>query len=182
MHIPKSHYIYEFSYPQHMPDFPGGTVFYVGKGTSLSRMDSHFTEATGGCDCDKCRAIRSVWNTGLAVARRIVFETTDEREAIREEKVRIARHLSPYLTNVQGGCGTRRVTKVEVEKDERQASILHWMQRQKTIVGLHEFAKLCGVVNNVDRFYHVIDHFGMPSRLLCNVQSRKTRRPGLNWV
>jgi hypothetical protein len=159
MRIPKSHYIYEFSYPEQMPGFPGGTVFYVGKGTSLSRMDSHFTEAAGGCDCDKCKAIRSIWNAGLVVVRRIVFETTSEREAVEEEKVRIARHRSPYFTNVQGGCGTRRAAKVE--KDDKQVSVLYWMQQQKIIVGLYEFAKLCGVINNVDRFYHAIDHSGI---------------------
>lgn len=102
----------------------GGTVFYVGKGTSLFRMDNHFTEAASGCDCDKCGAIRSVWNAGLVVVRRIVFETTDEQEAMREEKARIAQHRSPYLTNVHGDCGTRRVAKVE---EKEQIIEPHWM-------------------------------------------------------
>ena len=73
----------------------------------------------------KCKAIRSIWNIGLVVARRIVFETTDVQEARREERSRIAMHRSPYLTNVQGGCGTRRVAKVEGDK---RAVEPHWMR------------------------------------------------------
>ncbi len=39
MHILKSHYVYEFSYPERMQELEG-IVFYVGKGTSLQRMIS----------------------------------------------------------------------------------------------------------------------------------------------
>jgi hypothetical protein len=91
--------------------------------------------------------------------RRIVFETTKEQEAIEEEKRRIHKHNSSRLTNVRGGSSVQRVAEAEV--DDEQASILHWKQQQKIIVGLHEFAKLCGVINNVDRYHHAIDHSGI---------------------
>lgn len=99
MYIPKSHYVYEFSYPEGMPEL-AGIVFYVGKGTSLHRMDSHLREAANGCDCEKCKAIRSVWDAGLVVVRRIVFESRSNSKTLNEEKRRILQHRSPYLTNV----------------------------------------------------------------------------------
>ena len=98
MHIPISHYVYEFSYPEGMPEL-AGIVFYVGKGTSLRRMDNHLKEAANGCDCAKCEAIRSVWDAGLVVVRRIVFESQSESKTLNEEKRRILQHRSPYLTN-----------------------------------------------------------------------------------
>jgi hypothetical protein len=101
MEIPKSHYVYEFAYPQEMPEL-AGIIFYVGKGTSLSRMNDHFREAASEkCDCAKCEAIRSVWAAGLAVVRKIVFTSGDEKITLDEESRRIIRHRSPYLTNVQ---------------------------------------------------------------------------------
>lgn len=99
---PRSPYVYEFSYPEGMPGGLAGIVFYVGMGTNLSRMDNHFIEASHGCPCDRCNAIRSVWDAGLVVARRIVFESTDREEVRREEASRIVRHRSPYLTNIPG--------------------------------------------------------------------------------
>ncbi len=99
MPIQKSHFVYEFSYPEELPEL-AGIVFYVGKATKLTRMDDHFKEAAKGCICAKCEAIRSIWNLGLAVARRIVFESLSESEALNEERRRIIQHQSPYLTNV----------------------------------------------------------------------------------
>src|SRR5262245_2196176 len=99
MPIPKSYYVYEFSYPEGMPEL-AGIVFYVGKGTGLHRMDKHLYEAANGCDCAKCKAIRSVWDAGLVVVRRIVFESRSESETLNEERKRIIQHQSPYLTNI----------------------------------------------------------------------------------
>lgn len=96
---PNSHYVYEFSYPEGMPEV-GGIVFYVGKGSSLSRMDNHFQEARSECDCAKCQTIRVVWDAGLVVVRRIVFESPLERETFNEERRRILLHESSYLTNI----------------------------------------------------------------------------------
>jgi acyl carrier protein len=99
--IPKSHYVYELAYPKEMPKL-AGVVFYVGKGTSLSRMDDHLREAAReDCDCAKCEAIRSVWAAGLAVVRNIVFTSRNEKVTLEEEIRRIVRHHSPYLTNMQ---------------------------------------------------------------------------------
>lgn len=101
MDIPKSHYVYEFSYPERMPEL-AGIIFYVGKGTNLSRMNVHFQEAAReDCHCAKCEAIRSVWAVGLVVVRNIVFTSRDERATLAEEGRRIIRHYSPHLTNVR---------------------------------------------------------------------------------
>jgi excisionase family DNA binding protein len=100
MHIPQSYYVYEFSYPEGMPEL-AGIIFYVGKGTGLHRMNVHLNEAASGCDCAKCNAIRSIWGAGLVVARRIVFESSSETDTLDEGKRRILQHRSPHLTNVQ---------------------------------------------------------------------------------
>ena len=105
----RQYYVYEVSYPEGMPNL-AGIVFYVGKGSNLSRMDNHFQEARSGCDCSKCQSIRSVWDAGLAVVRRIVFESPLEREAFNEERRRILLHESPYLTNI---VKTKKTLKVE---------------------------------------------------------------------
>ena len=99
MPIQKSHFVYEFSYPEELPEL-AGIVFYVGKATKLTRMDDHFKEAAKGCICAKCEAIRSILNLGLAVTRRIVFESLSESETLNEERRRIIQHQSPYLTNI----------------------------------------------------------------------------------
>src|SRR6266581_1453758 len=114
MHVPRSHYVHKFSYPEGMPEL-AGIVFYVRKGTGAARMDCHFVEAARGCDCDKCKAIHSIWDADLAVVRRIVFETTKEQEAIEEEKRRIHKHNSSRLTNVRGGSSVQRVAEAEVD-------------------------------------------------------------------
>jgi hypothetical protein len=99
MRIPELYFVYEFSYPERMPEL-GGIVFYVGKGTKLTRMDAHFKEAAKGCICAKCEAIRLIWSLDLVVVRRIVFESRSESEVLNEERERIFRHQSPYLTNI----------------------------------------------------------------------------------
>lgn len=117
MSIPKSYYVYEFSYPEEMPEL-AGIVFYVGKGTKSSRMDAHFVEAANGCDSEKCKAIRSIWDAGLVVVRRIVFETRSEDEALAEEKRRILLHQLSYLTNVKIPVLPEVSVKVRVERKD----------------------------------------------------------------
>src|SRR5215472_9128641 len=97
--IPNSYFVYEFSYPEGMPEL-AGIVFYVGKGTNTDRMDAHLREVAKGCDCAKCRAIRSVWDLCLVVIRRIVFESRSESKVLNEERKRIIQHQSLYLTNI----------------------------------------------------------------------------------
>ena len=104
--VPITHYVYEFSYPEEMPEL-AGTVFYVGKGTSLQRMNNHLDEAATSCDCRKCEAIRSIWDAHLVVVRRIVFETLSNDYALQEERRRILLHQSPFLTNIQHIAKTR---------------------------------------------------------------------------
>lgn len=120
---PKSYFVYEFSYPPDMPEL-AGIVFYVGKGNNVRRMNHHLSEASKECDCDKCQAIRSIWDAGLVIVRRIVFESTSEQEALQEETARIARHRSPHLTNVLGRYDSPKVASPNTEKREAQASPL----------------------------------------------------------
>ena len=63
----KTWYVYTYA-------FPDGTVFYVGKGNH-ARIDDHERKARNGCDCDKCRIIRQIWESGHPVQKRIVFKT-----------------------------------------------------------------------------------------------------------
>lgn len=109
---PKSYYVYEFSYPDLMMGL-SGIIFYVGKGTHASRMDHHLQEAASGHECAKCKAIRSIWDTGLIPARRIVFETRDKVEVINEERRRILLHRSPHLTNIVIIDNTKEKIKTE---------------------------------------------------------------------
>jgi hypothetical protein len=99
--VPRPYFVYEFSYPEKMPEL-AGVIFYVGKGVNLTRMDDHLREAAKGCMCAKCEAIRSICNVGLLVARRIVFESRSEGEVLNEEMRRIIQHRSPHLTNIVG--------------------------------------------------------------------------------
>ncbi len=39
-----SHYMHKFSYPEEIPEF-AGTIFFISKGTNLSRMDDHVRKA-----------------------------------------------------------------------------------------------------------------------------------------
>lgn len=95
------YFVYEYSYPQEMPDpLRAGVIFYVGKATNGARLDHHLAEAKTDCSCAKCQAIRLVWDAGLTVIRRIVFESINNTEVVNEERRRILLHESPYLTNV----------------------------------------------------------------------------------
>lgn len=117
--IPVSYYVYEFSFPKKtileedgIRTDVSGVVFYVGKGTSASRMDSHFREAANGCECDKCDTIRLMWDAGLVVVRRIVFETLNEAEALDREKFLINAHMGPHLTNIMSTALLRQIWKM----------------------------------------------------------------------
>jgi hypothetical protein len=95
-------YNYTYSYPDgYIKDGTDLTniVFYVGKGTN-SRINAHEKEARTGCKCDKCKAIREIWDNGYPVKKRLVFETLVEEEALKNEKDLIIKHSGEYLTNV----------------------------------------------------------------------------------
>jgi hypothetical protein len=94
-------------------------------------MDDHFREAAGGCECQKCQAIRSVWDAGLVVVRRIVFETIFESEALKQEKARIVLHSSPYLTNIVGIPKTT-VSPVAPSTQEKDANLAALLRRLAT--------------------------------------------------
>lgn len=89
---PETWYVYTYAYPD-------GTVFYVGKG-NRGRIDEHEREARKGCTCEKCRAIRRIWDSGHPVRKRIVFETLVETEALAQERLLIKQYAGPQLTNV----------------------------------------------------------------------------------
>jgi hypothetical protein len=79
-----------------------GVVFYVGKAVHAKRLDAHFTEAEGGCGCQKCQVIRWIWQQGKPAQRRIVLETLDEQEALDNEELLITQtYNTKYLTNIR---------------------------------------------------------------------------------
>jgi hypothetical protein len=84
-------YVYMLLDPERRP-------FYIGKGSG-SRIAHHEREAKNGHDCPKCDAIRAIWQAGGQVGRAIVFETNDEREALRQEAALIAHYGLQNLTN-----------------------------------------------------------------------------------
>lgn len=120
--VPITYYVYEFSYPEGMPEL-AGIIFYVGKGTSIQRLNNHLKEAADGCECRKCEAIRSIWDANLPVVRRIVFETVSEDDALQEEQRRILLHRSPFLTNIQHTIEARKPTAMR--KRNVQTVALH---------------------------------------------------------
>lgn len=128
--VPITHYVYEFSYPEGMPEL-AGVIFYVGKGTSLQRMNNHLDEAASGCDCRKCEAICSIWDANLVVVRRIVFETLSEDDALQEEQRRILLHQSPFLTNIQHVSKTPKPTRTKRgnEADRSLWSAVAYLER-----------------------------------------------------
>lgn len=89
---PETYYTYIYAYPD-------GEVFYVGKGSG-TRLFAHEKEAKTGCECHKCGIIRSIWQSGKTVQKRIVFETFDASEALENERYLITQYRGPKLTNV----------------------------------------------------------------------------------
>lgn len=120
-----SYFNYTLSYPEECFDGDGtdlsNIVFYVGKGTHLSRIDNHFREAAARrCSCEKCNVIRWIWSKGKAPLRKIVFETLSEDEAFGNEQHLIqSEYKSKYLTNVNHAtpCGNRTYRRPVIEKD-----------------------------------------------------------------
>jgi hypothetical protein len=93
---PQTWYVYTYAYPN-------GSVFYVGKGCH-ARIEDHEREAQRGCECEKCRTIRQIWQSGQPVQKRIVYETLDEQEAFKQEQRLIIDVFGlENLTNRSGG-------------------------------------------------------------------------------
>lgn len=89
------YYVYTLAYPN-------GTVFYVGKGCG-KRVAQHEKEALRGHTCPKCELIRSIWRSGGAVQRAIVFETENEQAALAHEMELIDSYGPDQLVNQRGG-------------------------------------------------------------------------------
>lgn len=105
---PYDYYVYVLESPRpteytRFEDRKYGYVFYVGKGVGI-RIHWHEEEARLGHDCAKCRLIRSLWDQGLKVKKRIVFATPDEGEAFRYEGQLIRKIGKHNLTNVHPGA------------------------------------------------------------------------------
>jgi hypothetical protein len=83
----------------------GDVPFYVGKGSG-SRVYHHETEARTDCGCPKCCHIRSVWERGHEVIKKIVFESDNEYEAVRRERELIASIGRVNLCNRSNGGET----------------------------------------------------------------------------
>lgn len=95
----KNFYIYTLAYP-------GGRVFYVGKGKN-SRVTHHEREAKSGHLCHKCNTIRKIWLDGQQVKIEKIFQTANEQEAFEFERQTIARYGRENLTNLtDGGDGS----------------------------------------------------------------------------
>lgn len=107
-------YVYTHSYPEGFLASSGqelsGIVFYVGKGTverspQIQRVDSHEREALwvfnpkSGVNWYTIDAIRQIWKQGKHVIKQIIFETSDESEALAFESQALKQFASPYLTN-----------------------------------------------------------------------------------
>ncbi len=66
----------------------------------------HEKEATLACYASskgvnryKVDVIRRIWLAGKSVLKRVVFESSDEKEILASEKELIKQHTSPYLMN-----------------------------------------------------------------------------------
>jgi hypothetical protein len=92
-------YVYELIDPR------CGAVFYVGKGVGR-RSASHDKEARKGVASPKCDRIRSIWQDGLSVSRRVVERFQCEKSAYDAERNLIEKIGLERLTNrVTGGGG-----------------------------------------------------------------------------
>lgn len=83
---PYDYYVYTLSYPKYSGRMgPYARIFYVGKGVGI-RIYVHEEDARRGCKCHKCCVIRSIWEHGCSVDKKIVFVSSDENEACRCER------------------------------------------------------------------------------------------------
>lgn len=125
----KRHYVYELRYPEGFSEKDidlSNVVFYVGKGTvakrGMQRIDYHEAGADRGC-LSNHKVIRAIWLKGMQVVKRIPFETDDEREALEYEKTHIARHISPYLTNVKETAIPKQALRERQPIQEQQITV-----------------------------------------------------------
>lgn len=106
----KKFYVYTLAYP-------GGKVFYVGKGQG-NRVMNHEREAASKCKCYKCRTIRKIWRGQQEIERAIVFETEDESEAYDREIALIAKYGRENLCNcTDGGLAIGKYELTRMKKD-----------------------------------------------------------------
>lgn len=107
-------YVLESSIPTELTRFEDrkyGYVFYVGKGVGI-RMHWHEEEARLGHACRKCDFIRSIWDRGGHIKKKIVFATLVEREAYAHERALIQKIGLSNLLNVHAG-NTQYMTEAE---------------------------------------------------------------------
>ena len=101
--------------------YPDGTPFYVGKGSG-NRINDHEQDARRGRIGAKYDAIRAIWQSGGQVVKRIIFETSDEQQALDHEQHLIAHYGIANLTNYQPG-GRPRAPKTHRFRDDTQQRI-----------------------------------------------------------
>jgi|SRR5215469_7383645 len=128
---PTTWYVYTYAFPE-------GTVFYVGKGCH-NRINEHEREAQGGCACKKCCTIRSIWESGKPVQKRIVYETLVEREAFAYENKLINEVYGlENLTNLKGRIAHNLV-------QQGQAVLSLQALREWAVLTQEELAQFVGV-------------------------------------
>lgn len=93
--IPHTYYVYSLAYP-------GGSVFYIGKGTG-KRINAHEKEARTNCQCHKCKVIRKIWRSGKEVEKSILFTFNHEGRALAKEAELIQLYSLSNLCNVSPG-------------------------------------------------------------------------------
>lgn len=86
------YYVYTLAYPD-------GTVFYVGKGSG-NRIERHESDAKHGYIGKTSDVIRQIWASGSQVQKQVLYETSDEEDALAHELHYIKCCHSSYLTNV----------------------------------------------------------------------------------
>lgn len=123
-------YVYTHAYPDNFINAEGldvsNAIFYVGKGTG-DRIFGHETEARSGVVTKKCDVIREIWAQGREVVKAIVFETDDEQEAYKVERILI-NTLKPTgrLTN---GCISQNERSLKYVQREVTARMFNMQQR-----------------------------------------------------
>jgi hypothetical protein len=109
----KKYYAYTLAYP-------GGEVFYVGKGTK-KRMNQHVIEAThpersAYRNRRKLRVIRKIWASGEQVQKAIIFDTDIEEEAYIYEWALINMTcMGENLTNISTSGRRRSFLEAEAK-------------------------------------------------------------------
>jgi hypothetical protein len=107
--------------------YPDGTPFYVGKGSG-NRINDHEQDARRGRVGAKYDVIRAIWQSGGQVIKRIIFETSEEQQALAHEQDMIVHYGIANLTNYQPG-GKPRAPKTHRFRDDAQQRI-HSIRRK----------------------------------------------------